>query len=88
MNNKNTTKTSLDNEKSDALLGMIADAIFWSQFDDKQKSEILTILKDCELSNRSKANEICEYLGIEKRFNRSAIYTVLDNQPTLAEPVK
>ena len=57
------------------IYGQIASAIYWNSLTEKQKLGIDTILNDSEIYD--KANEICNYLNIEKRYNRQAIRQVL-----------
>lgn len=60
------------------LLASVLKSIYWSKFTVNQQTVITNIIKDSELDNMGKANEICEFLGIEKRGNRSAIVGVLN----------
>lgn len=60
------------------LLTDILNAIYWSKFTANQSTVIIGIIENSELPDAmSKANEICEFLGIEKRGNRRAISELL-----------
>lgn len=58
------------------ILEKIAQAIYWKGFTQKQTDWILNTLSHGD-SPMFKANDICEYLGIEKRGNRQAIYNII-----------
>lgn len=74
-NNQNSTKQAVNYTD---LLASVLKSIYWSKFTANQQTVITDIIKDSELDNMGKANEICEFLGIEKRGNRSAIVGVLN----------
>ena len=58
-------------------LDAILTAIYWKNFTPKQEKVITEIINDVDMSSISKANEICELLGIERRGNRYAISQIL-----------
>lgn len=58
------------------ILDEILKCIYWRTFTPSQTKTISDIIK-ADDTNTEKANVICEYLGIEKRGNRSAIIEVL-----------
>lgn len=65
--------TNLEN-----LLNDIRKAIYWNKFTVKQAKDILKIIALGEITSII-ANDICEYLEIEKRYNRNEIQIVLNN---------
>ena len=77
MENKTLTKHENGND-ANRLLAAVLKSIFWVKFTPNQQTVITNIINDSELDNMGKANEICEFLGIEKRGNRSAIVSVLN----------
>jgi hypothetical protein len=74
-NNQNNTEQAVNYTD---LLASVLKSIYWLKFTANQQIVITNIIKDNELNNMGKANEICEFLGIEKRGNRSAIVDVLN----------
>lgn len=69
----------MNNKDVNTILESILKCIYWNKFTVKQQSVIVDILNDEELiDSTSKANEICEFLDIEKRGNRREITNVLD----------
>ena len=67
------------NQKSNKnLIKCVLKSIYWLKFTANQQKVIANIIKDNEIDDMAKANLICEFLGIEKRGNRSAIVSVLN----------
>ena len=60
------------------LLAHILEIIYWPKFTTAQQTAIINIIKDSNFDNLGKANEICEFLEIEKRGNRSAFVSALN----------
>ncbi len=57
-------------------LNKILEAIYWKKFTPNQKTVISNIIKsDCD--SMSKATEICNFLGIERRVNRRVIIHII-----------
>ena len=54
------------------IIQKILKAIYWVKFTEYQAKNIISIIES-EESSTYKANEICEFLHIPKRDNRSAI---------------
>lgn len=77
MENKTSINYEIDND-ANRLLSAILKSIYWVKFTPNQQTVITNIIKDSELDNMMKADEICEFLGIGKRDNRSSIITVLN----------
>lgn len=57
----------------------ILKAIYWDKFSPSQIKIVSAIINNDDDGNNEKANAICDYLGIERRYNRSAIIEVLNN---------
>lgn len=68
-------------DELDELIVKIIQAIYWKKTTNKENAALLSILKNGELDNFSKAHCICDYLKIERRGNRAAIADVLNNNP-------
>lgn len=64
-------------ELTSQLIEEIKDAIFWNRFTPSQENGVKDILKDTDSDAHTKANAICDFLDIPKRYNRSAIHGVL-----------
>lgn len=58
------------------IIQKILKAIYWVKFTDFQAKNIISIV-EMEESATYKANEICEFLRITKRDNRSEIASFL-----------
>jgi hypothetical protein len=69
----------MQQEKQQKILDEILRAIYWRKFTPKQEAGIVEILNEIDITEATKANEICNLLDIEKRQNRSAITKVLLN---------
>lgn len=67
-------------EQNEKILSEILKAIFWNEFSEDQKKEIIRIL-DAEqihiVLHSIAANKICELLDIPKRGNRRAINKII-----------
>lgn len=59
------------------ILNEICSGIFWMKFTTQQKNGIGKIISDSR--NINKDTDICDFLGIPRRYNRSAIRLVLKN---------
>jgi len=77
-NKKNNQKSDAPPMGYDTLLASVLKSIYWMKFTANQQTVITNIIKDNEIDNMGKANLICEFLGIEKHGNRSAIVGVLN----------
>lgn len=62
------------------MLDDIMRSIYWVSFTKKQQENIIAIVSNPDYDNISKGNDICDYLGIERRGNRQAIAQVLNKQ--------
>lgn len=76
---QNSSEKNVSTGGSNTLLAAVLNAIYWVKFTPNQSEVITNIIKDETLDATSKANEICNFLGIERRGNRSAIRAVLSN---------
>jgi len=63
-------------ENQDQVISEILKAIYWPDFTKGQEEKIKSLLLS-DLSNIEIANEICDYLGIQKRGNRQSIVSIL-----------
>ena len=64
---------------NELLLKEILEAIYWKEFTNKQKTEIITLINNSNYTaSISKANDICDFLDIEKRGNRRGISEIID----------
>lgn len=59
------------------IIQKILKAIYWVKFSEYQAKNIISIV-EMEESATYKANEICEFLRIPKKDNRSAIAFLLE----------
>jgi hypothetical protein len=55
--------------------------IYWTKFSRTQEEDIINILEECKeegFTSRATATQICDYLRIERRGNRSEIIKWLE----------
>ena len=79
METEHTNKTPDQQPCGCNVLAAVLKSIYFEKFTRNQEQVILNIIQDTELPTATmKANEICEFLGIEKRENRRAISSVLE----------
>jgi hypothetical protein len=58
------------------IIYLLASAIHWASFTPTQELGILEIIEDAD-DAMTAAGDICEYLDIEKRGNRSSLHQVI-----------
>ena len=66
----------MSEEEKNQIIQKILKAIYWVKFSEYQAKNIISIV-EMEESAMYRANEICEFLKIQKRDNRSAIASIL-----------
>ncbi len=74
---KQNSNTRLIMDKIDQVISEILKAIYWPDFTKGQQEKIKNLFLS-GLDNMSIANELCDYLGIQRRGNRQNIMTVLN----------
>jgi len=64
--------------REDKLMQQILRAIYWKQFTNMQRRDILEIIKYDE-NGHGAATSICDYLNIERRGNRAELTPIINN---------
>jgi len=66
-------------DKKEKLIQDLLWSIFWKEFTIKQRKDVIAIIEDEYATVHEKATDLCDYLKIERRFNRNAMTPIIGN---------